>query len=118
MEEIQFGSYKCPFCYKEINFAKLLEINNSKRRELSCTNCQKLSIPKCKVKIGDFSTNCRILHPYYLYNDIALGLIKKFGTKIDLDVLKEEYSDFYWNCILYFSFCGYSFDMLIKYKKD
>ena len=118
LEEIQFGSYKCPFCYKEINFAKLLEINNSKRRELSCTNCQKLSIPKCKVKVGDFSTNCRILHPYYLYNDIALGLIKKFGTKIDLDLLKEEYSDFYWSCILYFSFCGYSFDMLIKYKND
>ena len=117
-EEIEFGCVKCPFCNEELNFAKLLQSNRSKRRELSCNNCKKLFIPKCKVRIGSFTTDFKILHPYYLYNEIALKLIQKFGTKIDLDLLKDEYSEFYWGCILYFSYCGYSFDMLIKYKKE
>ena len=47
-----------------------------------------------------------------------MGIINKYGTKIDLGVLKEEYADFYWNCILYFSLSGYSYDMMIKYKKE
>ena len=117
-EEIQFGSVKCPFCNEELNFAKLLQSNRSKRRELNCNNCKKLFIPKCKVRIGSFTTSFKILHPYYLYNEIALKLIQKFGTKIDLDLLKDEYSEFYWGCIFYFSYCGYSFDMLIKYNKE
>ena len=117
-EEIQFGSVKCPFCSEELNFAKLLQSNRSKRRELSCNNCKKLFIPKCKVRIGSFTTSFKILHPYYLYNEIAMKLIQKFGTKIDLDLLKDEYSEFYWGCIFYFSYCGYSFDMLIKYNKE
>ena len=118
IEEIEFGSVKCPFCQEEMNFAKILEINTSKRREFACNGCKKLFIPKCKVRIGTFKTDFKILHPYYLFNEIALRLMKKFGTKIDLDVLKDEYPDLYWGCILYFSFCGYSFDMLVKYKKD
>ena len=117
VEEIEFGTVKCPFCLEELNFSKLLQSNRSKRRELSCNNCKKLFIPKCQVRIGSFTTSFKILHPYYLYNEIALKLIQKYGTKIDLDLLKDEYSEFYWGCILYFSYCGYSFDMLIKYKK-
>ena len=117
IEEIEFGSVKCPFCNEELNFAKLLETNTSKRREIPCSNCKKLFVPKCMVRISTFMTSFKIFHPYYLFNEIAMNIIKKFGTKIDLDILKDEYSDFYWSCILYFSFCGYSFDMLIKYKK-
>ena len=117
IEEIEFSSVKCPFCQEELNFVKLLEGNKSKRRELKCNNCKKLFIPKCTVRIGNFSTIFKILHPYSLYNEFALKYMKKFGTKIDLDLLKDDYSEFYWGCILYFSFCGYSFDMLIKYNK-
>ena len=117
IEEIEFSSVKCSFCKEELNFVKLLESNKSKRRELKCNNCKKLFIPKCMVRIGNFSTNFKILHPYSLYNEFALKYMKKSGTKIDLDLLKDDYSEFYWGCILYFSFCGYSFDMLIKYNK-
>jgi len=116
-EEIEFGSIKCPFCNEELNLSKLLESNKSKRRELPCSKCKKLFLPKCTVKVGFFETNFKLLHPYYLYNEIAVKLYKKYGNKIDLDTLKDEYSEFYWGCILYFSFCGYSFDMLIKYQK-
>ena len=118
IEDIEFGCVKCPFCEEEVNFTKLLKNNSSKRKELSCNNCKKFFKPKCKVKVGSFNTDFLIFHPYYLYNNIYLDLLKKYGTKIDLEILKDEYSDFYWGCILYFSFCGYSFDMLIKYKKE
>ena len=117
MEEIEFGSVKCPLCNEELNLAKLLESNKSKRKELTCNSCKKLFLPNCMVRIGSFVTNFKIIHPYYLYNEIALKLMKKYGPKIDLDTLKDEYSELYWGCILYFSFCGYSFDMLVKYQK-
>ena len=118
IEEIEFGSVKCPFCKEELNLAKVLESNNIKKRELTCNGCKKIFLPKCTVKIGSFVTNFKIFHPYYLYNEIALKLMEKYGTKIDLDILKDEYSELYWGCILYFSFCGYSFDMLVKYQKE
>ena len=70
------------------------------------------------VKVGSYAQNIRIYNPYYLFHSIALQLIKKYGSKIDLDILKEQYPDFYWNCILYFSLNGYSYDMMIKYKKE
>ena len=79
---------------------------------------QKKYIPENLVSVGPYAKNIKIYNPYYLYIGIGRGLIKKYGTKIDLDILKEEYSDFYWNCILYFSLSGYSYDMLIKYKKE
>lgn len=116
MEEIQFGCVSCPFCNEELDLAHLLESNRSKRRELACKKCKKLFIPKCTVKIGSFITNFKLLHPYYLFNEVALKLIKKYGTKIDLNILKDEYPEFYWGCILYFTFCSYSFDMMVKYK--
>ena len=117
IEDIEFGYVKCPKCGEEVNFAKLLESNKLKRKELSCKGCKNYFIPECKVRIGSFNTNFKIFHPYYLYNEIYSNMLKKFGTKIDLEILKDDYSDFYWGCILYFSFCSYSIDMLIKYKK-
>ena len=43
-------------------------------------------------------------------------LLKKYGTKIDLDVLRSEYQDFFWNCILYFNFNNLAFEIILKYK--
>ena len=114
------GTIKCSHCNKEFDVSRLAaEINNmSKQAELTCTYCKKNYIPENLVSVGSYAKNIKIYNPYYLYHGIARGLMKKYGTKIDLDVLKEEYSDFYWNCILYFSLSGYSYDMLIKYKKE
>ena len=120
-ELIVFSStIKCSNCKKEFDISRLAaEINNmSKQAELTCTYCKKNYIPENLVSVGSYAKNIKIYNPYYLYHGIARGLMKKYGTKIDLDILKDEYSDFYWNCILYFFLSGYSYDMLIKYKNE
>ena len=120
-EEIIFNKkIKCEFCKKEMELSSLIEeVNNMKKQEeLICINCKNFIIPTNLVSVGSFSKNIKIYNPFYLYRHFALNLMKNYGTKIDLDVLKNEYPDFYWNCILYFSFYKYSFDMLIKYKNE
>jgi transcription elongation factor Elf1 len=114
------STIKCPHCKKETDITRLVAIldNMHKMAELTCIYCNNYYIPNSMVKVGSYAQNIRIYNPYYLFHSISLQLIKKYGSKIDLDILKEQYPDFYWNCILYFSLHGYSFDMLIKYKKE
>lgn len=111
---------KCCHCNKEIDIYRLPSeiINMSKQAELTCIYCKKNFIPENFVSVGSYAKNIKVYNPYYLYHVITKQLMKKYGTKISLDVLKEEYLDFYWNCILYFSLSGYSYDMLIKYKRQ
>ena len=47
---------------------------------------------------------------------MAKDLVKKYGTKIDLDELREGHEDFFWNCILYFNFNSLNYDILLKYR--
>ena len=47
---------------------------------------------------------------------IAKEIKKKYGTKIDIDELREKYKDFFWSCILYFKFNSLSFEILLKYR--
>ena len=47
---------------------------------------------------------------------IAKGFLKKYGTKIDIDELRNEYKDFFWSCILYFKFNSLNFEILLKYR--
>ena len=118
-EAIVFSStIKCTNCNKEIDIYRLAaEIcNMSKQAELTCSYCNKSYIPENLLSVGHYGRNIKVYNPYYLYHVITIHLMKKYGTKIDLDILREEYPDFYWNCILYFSLAGYSYDMMIKYK--
>ena len=41
----------------------------------------------------------------------------EYEQKINLEVLRNKYGSFYWNCILYFWLTGLSFEMLLKYKE-
>jgi len=118
-EVIVFSStLKCSHCNKEIDIYRLAAeiVNMPKQKELICTHCNKNYIPENFLSVGSYAKNIKIYNPYYLYHEICIKLMKKYGTRIDLDTLKEEYTDFYWNCFLYFSFRGYSYDMMIKYK--
>ena len=120
-EIIVFSStIKCDNCNTEFDISRLAaEISHmSKQAGLICNHCKKNFVPENLVSVDSYAKNIKIYNPYYLYHVIAIELMDKFGTKIDLDVLKDEYADFYWNCILYFSLSGYSYDILIKYKKD
>ena len=79
---------------------------------------------KCKVKLepinyafyGEEKIKFKIFSILDMFK-MGKDLLKKYGTKIDLDVLRSEYQDFFWNCILNFKIAGLSCDMLLKYNK-
>jgi len=93
-----------------------------KNKDLRCIHCKNLINFIIKVIIGDKicgeeSFEINLYNPYYLYNTISTQLIKLYGNKIDLTDLRENYKDFFWNCILNFKIAGLSCDMLLKYNK-
>ena len=123
-EKIKFSNAICPNCKKDINLKFLMKNYDKmgKGKYLFCLLCKKQVNFTTTVTIGDkiwgeeiFEIN--IYNPYFLYNNISSKLIKLYGTRIDLDELRNNYKDFFWNCILNFKIAGLSCDMLLKYNK-
>ena len=123
-EKIKFSNPICPKCNKSNNL-KLLMKNYDKMGKTKYLNCllcnQEVNIIS-KIIIGDKICGEEILeiniyNPYFLYNNISSQLIKLYGTKIDLNELRNNYKDFFWNCILNFKIVGLSCDMMLKYNK-
>ena len=123
-EKIKFTNPICPKCNKSNNL-KLLMKNYDKMKKtkyLNCLLCEQEVNMITKIIIGDKIFGEEILeiniyNPYFLYNNISSQLIKLYGTKIDLNELRNNYKDFFWNCILNFKIAGLSCDMMLKYNK-
>ena len=123
-EKIKFTNPICPKCNKSNNL-KLLMKNYDKMKKtkyLNCLLCEQEVNMITKIIIGDTIFGEEILeiniyNPYFLYNNISSQLIKLYGTKIDLNELRNNYKDFFWNCILNFKIAGLSCDMMLKYNK-
>ena len=123
-EKIKFSNPICPKC-NQINNLKLLMTNYDKigkTKYLNCLLCKEEVNMITKVTIGDKicgeeTLEINIYNPYFLYNSISSQLIKLYGIKIDLNELRNNYTDFFWNCILNFKIAGLSCDMLLKYNK-
>ena len=123
-EKIKFENPICPNCKKPNSLKKLMTSYEiiDKNKDLRCIHCKNLINFIIKVIIGDKicgeeSFEINLYNPYYLYNTISTQLIKLYGNKIDLTDLRENYKDFFWNCILNFKIAGLSCDMLLKYNK-
>ena len=123
-EKIKFTNPICPKCNKSNNL-KLLMKNYDKMKKtkyLNCLLCEQEVNMITKIIIGDKIFGEEILeiniyNPYFLYNNISSQLIKLYGTKIDLNELRNNYKDFFWNSILNFKIAGLSCDMMLKYNK-
>ena len=123
-EKIKFENPICPICKNVISLKNLMKNleNLGKNRDINCLNCKKSVNLITKITLGDKisgeeKVEINIYNPYFLYNNISAQLIKIFGNKIDLTDLRNNYTDFFWNCILYFKLAGLSCDMLLKYNK-
>ena len=123
-EKIKFENPKCPSCKKANSLKTLIKgyEKMNKNKELRCIHCKKLVNMTTKFIIGDKIRGkevgeINLYNPYYLYNNISTQLIKIYGNKIDLTDLRNNYKDFFWNCILNFKIAGLSCDMLLKYNK-
>ena len=71
--------------------------------------------PLCHAKYDKENIEFKLYSVLDLLN-IAKELVKEYGTKIDLDELREKYKDFFWNCILYFNFNSLNYEILLKYR--
>jgi len=123
-EKVKFENPICPCCNKTNSLKTLMKAYDiiNKNKELCCIHCKMLVNMVTKVTIGDKVggeeiNDINLYNPYYLYNNISTSLIKMYGNKIDLTDLRNNYKDFFWNCILNFKIAGLSCDMLLKYNK-
>ena len=110
--------YKCQNCNQSYEMTNLTINLNSKVKSslMICNKCQKFLEPKTFVMNGRDKIEFIIYSPIKLLN-IVREITMEYGQRIDLDELKNKYSSFYWNCILYFYLSGLSFEMLLKYKE-
>ena len=95
-------------------FTKNLE-SQKKESILVCSKCNKKIDSKLQIAYGQEKIEFQV----YSILDIlkmAKDLIRKYGTKIEIDELRNKYKDFFWNCILYFHYNSLNFEMLLKYR--
>ena len=108
---------KCDKCKKNVEIGILTISFNEMNRgaQLKWPECQCLFAPKINVKYGKNVDKITLYGIYYLYN-ISNEIIKEYGNKINIEDLRSNYKDFFWNCIWYFGLKGLSYDMILKYK--
>ncbi len=82
-----------------------------------CSKCKKKMEPIYHAIYGQEKIEFKIQSVLDLLN-MGKDVLKKYGTQIDIDVLRTEYKDFFWNCILYFNFNTLNFEILLKYKSS
>ena len=108
---------KCSKCNKNIDIGVLtISFHRmNKDKLLQCMECNQFFSPVVNVQYGKYSETITLYGVYYLY-ELSNELIKIYGTKINMDDLRNKYKDFFWNCIWYFGLKGISYDMMLKYK--
>ena len=108
---------KCSKCNKNLDIGVLtISFHRmNKDKLLQCMECNQFFSPTVNVQYGKYSETITLFGIYYLY-EISNELIKIYGTKINMDDLRNKYKDFFWNCIWYFGLKGISYDMMLKYK--
>ena len=116
-ENIEFDiSIECPICKnKTIIMEYISNLSKKKETMLLCNKCQKKITPLCHANYNQEMIEFKLYSILDLLK-MAKDLVKKYGTKIDLDELREGHEDFFWNCILYFNFNSLNYDILLKYR--
>ena len=95
-------------------FTKNLE-NQKKDSLLICSKCKKKIESNYQIAYGQEIVEFRVYSILDIL-DMAKNLIKKYGTKIEIDELRNVHKDFFWNCILYFHYNSLNFEILLKYR--
>ena len=107
----------CPHCKNKSAITDYISNLASKKKDkmFHCGKCQKKMEPLCHANYGKENIEFKLYSVLDLLK-IAKELVKEYGTKIDLDELREKYKDFFWNCILYFNFNSLNYEILLKYR--
>ena len=117
-EKISIDLYfNCPDC-KHANLITDFTVNLvSKKKEtlLICPECKKKLEPVYHAAYGKEKITFKIYSIVDMLK-MAKGFLKKYGTKIDIEELRNKYKDFFWSCIVYFKFNSLNFEILLKYR--
>ena len=117
-ENIEFDiCINCPHCKNKNIITDYISnlVSKKKYKDLLCSKCQKKMEPLCHANYGQENIEFKLYSVLDLLKK-AKELVKEYGTKIDLDELREKYKDFFWNCILYFNFNSLNYEILLKYR--
>ena len=117
-ENVEFDiCIDCPHCKNKSVITDYISNIISKKKDtmLLCSKCQKKMEPLCHANYGQETIEFKLYSVLDLLK-MAKELVKKYGTKIDIDELREEYDVFFWNCILYFNFNSLNYEILLKYR--
>ena len=109
--------FNCKYC-NQISYITSITgnlVSQKKNNLLICEWCKKKMEPICHAIYGKEKFEFKMYSIIELFK-IAKGFVKKYGTKIDIDELRNEYKDFFWSCILYFKFNSLNFEILLKYR--
>ena len=109
---------KCDSCGKNIEIEVLticFDKMSKSSSQMNCPECQRQFTANSGVKLEGKSEKITFWGIYYLYT-FSNEIIQTYGDKVELEVLRKKYSNFFWNCLWYFGLKGLSYDMMLKYK--
>ena len=124
----------CINCQENINLETLSLNYKDMTRELmwtKCPHCNEYILPKITIQFGDeinksgkLSVNtskndCLVLFsPYFLKVNSSNSLVRKFGTKLDVEELMLKYNTIFWNSVWYFKLNNLDFDFMLPYEQQ
>ena len=117
-EKISYDLYLyCNNCKEKITITNFTVNLTSQKKDniMTCSSCKKKIKTTCNVVYGKEKIEFKIYSIIDLLK-MAKDLLKKYGTKIEIDELRNSHKDFFWNCILYFKFNTLNFEILLKYR--
>jgi len=122
----------CINCQENINLDTLSLNYKDMTRELmwtKCPHCNEYILPKITIQFGDeinksgklsintSKNDCLVLFsPYFLKVNSSNSLVRKFGTKLDVEELMLKYNTIFWNSVWYFKLNNLEFDFMLPYE--
>ena len=124
----------CINCQENINLETLSLNYKDMTRELmwtKCPHCNEYILPKITIQFGDeinksgklsintSKNDCLVLFsPYFLKVNSSNSLVRKFGTKLDVEELMLKYNTIFWNSVWYFKLNNLDFDFMLPYEQQ
>ncbi len=133
--QIQF--YKFDLCIECQNLINLYDIctnfSNAKNDVMwiSCDN-NHYNLPKIGIKFGKelntqgnffgiegktSTTDEVVLHsPYNIKVNVKNGILREYGTKLDVNNFKMQFTPLFWNCVWYFAINKLDYEFFLPYE--
>ena len=133
--QIQFYKYDhCIECQQLINLYNICTNFPNIKNDIMWVTCEKkhCNLPKIIIKFGkELNTEGNyfgiegktqtidevVLHsPYNIKINVKNGILREYGTQLDVDNFKMQFTPLFWNCIWYFKINNLDYDFILPYE--